>query len=125
MRKMLLAGVLAATAITAGPAALAQPGQCFFVNQWEGWKAPNDHTIYLGVTGHRVYRLDLTGSCAELTWPGARLISRDRGSGSICGPLDFDLKVAVQGGPGVPCIVKSMTPLTADEASALPRSVRP
>jgi hypothetical protein len=126
MRKLLLASALAATTMAAGHAALAQPNQCFFESQWENWKAPDDHTIYLGVTGHKVYRLDLAGSCPELTWPDARLISHDRsGEGSICGPLDFDLKVAEQGGPGMACIVKSMTLMTPDEAAALPRNVRP
>jgi hypothetical protein len=126
MRKMFLAGVLAAATIATGQTALAQPNQCFFESQWQSWKAPNDRTIYLGVTGHKVYRLDLAGSCPELTWPDARRISRDReGAGSICGPLDFDLKVAEQGGPATPCIVKSMTLMTPDEAAALPRGVRP
>jgi len=126
MRRMLLAAALAATAVAAGPAALAQAGECFFVTQWQGWKATNDHTIYLGVTGHKIYRLDLAGSCAELTWPGARLISRDRtGAGSICGPLDFDLKVAVQDGPATPCIVSGMSLLTPDQAAALPPNARP
>jgi len=126
MRKMLLASVLAATTIATGQAALAQPNQCFFVSQWEGWKAPDDHTIYLNIIGHRIYRLDLAGACPELTWPDVHLVSRIRGGDTICRPLDFDLKVAEQrGGPATPCIVKNMTLLTPDEAAALPRDARP
>ena len=125
MRKMFLAGVLAAATIATGQTALAQPNQCFFVSQWQGWKAPNDHTIYLGITGNKVYRLDLAGSCPELNWPDVHLVSRVRGGDTICGPLDFDLKVAEPGGPATPCIVKNMTLMTPDEAAALPRGVRP
>src|SRR5579864_530177 len=109
MRNMLLAGALAVVALAGGQAALAQPDQCFFINEWQNWKAPNDHTILLNVTGHGIYRLDLAGSCPELTWPGARLISRNRSAGSICSPLDFDLKVSLQGGVATPCIVRHMT----------------
>jgi hypothetical protein len=127
MRKILLATALASATLTGGPAALAQPGQsCFFVTEWQGWKAPNDHTIYLGVSGHKIYRLDLAGACPELTWPSARLISRDRvGAGSICSPLDFDLKVSLEGGVATPCIVEHMTQLTSDEAAAIPPRDRP
>jgi hypothetical protein len=127
MRKTLLALALAVTPIAAAQPALAQPGQsCFFITQWQGWKAPNDHTIYIGVSGHKIYRLDLAGACPELTWPSARLISRDRvGAGSICSPLDFDLKVAMEGGIATPCIVEHMTELTPDEAAAIPPHDRP
>ncbi len=126
MRNMLLAGALAIATLATGQSALAQPDQCFFVRQWQGWKAPNDHTILINVTGRGIYRLDLAGSCPELTWPGARLISRDRaGIGSICSPLDFDLKVSMEGGVATPCIVSHMTRLSPEEAASIPPHFRP
>ncbi|HLK23987.1 MAG TPA: DUF6491 family protein [Caulobacteraceae bacterium] len=126
MLKTLLAGTLALTAIVAGQPASAQGGQCFLVTQWEGWKAPNDHTILISVRPHQIYRLDLAGGCPELTWPGARLISRDRvGAGSICSPLDFDLKVSIEGSGATACIVNRMTLLSPDEAARIPPHLRP
>ena len=71
MRKQIVAGALAAAAMlgTAAPA-LAQGQSCFFTTQWRGWKAPDDHTIYINVdNGHRTYRLDLSGSCPALLDP--------------------------------------------------------
>jgi hypothetical protein len=128
MRKHLMAGALAvATMLLAGAPVLAQPGQsCFFVSQWNGWKAPDDHTVYLRVNGNQIYRLDIAHSCSDLRFPGARLITRNQeGTGSICTPLDWDLRVAEGNSIPTPCIVKSMTLLTPDQAAALPRDSRP
>lgn len=73
--------------------------RCFFASQWEGWKAPNAHVMYVRVNMHDVYRVDFASSCQELTWPDAHLITTFRGSNSVCTPLDLDIKVS-EGGPG-------------------------
>ena len=60
MRRNLMLLAVAAATLTAATPTLAQPGQsCFFVTQWNGWKAAGDHTIYLNVAGNRIYRLDM------------------------------------------------------------------
>ena len=126
MRKLLLAGSIGVAALAAGHVAIAQPDQCFLETQWQNWKAPNDRTILISVRPHEVYRLDLAGACPELTWPSARLISHDRvGQGSICSPLDFELKVSIEGGPATPCIVSHMTRLSPEEAASIPPRFRP
>ncbi|HLI66195.1 MAG TPA: DUF6491 family protein [Caulobacteraceae bacterium] len=133
MRGILIGGALAVAAaltpaaLTGGGQVAAAPGQsCFFVRDWEGWKAANDHTIYLNVSGNRIFRLDMAGDCPELSYPGARLISRDiAGNGSVCSPLDLDLKVSLDHGIASACIVQHMAELTPDEAAALPRNLRP
>jgi Family of unknown function (DUF6491) len=133
MRATFISGALAAAAILApaalygGGPAFAQQGQaCFFVRDWQGWKAADDHTIFLNVSGNHVWRVDMQGACPELSDPGARLISRDfAGSGSVCGPLDLDLKVSDGHGIAVPCIVRSLTELSPDQAAALPHNLRP
>ena len=126
MRGKLLAGaMIAAATMSLGAVALAQPGQsCFFITQMNGWNAPDDHTIYLNVSGGKIYRLDLAGACPQLHYPGASLVTHNNES-SICSPLDWDLRVRDSGGFATPCIVKGMTQLTPDQAAALPRSVRP
>jgi hypothetical protein len=126
MRKQIVAVALAAAAIlgVAGPA-LAQGPSCFFTTQWQGWKAADDHTIYLNVSGgHRTYRLDLAGSCPALLDPTAHLITNNHTS-SICTALDWDLRVSQGHGFDTPCIVSKMTELTPDQAAALPKKLRP
>jgi hypothetical protein len=127
MRKHLIAGTLVAVAVASGGGALAQPAQsCFFVNQWNGWKAPDDHTVYLNVAGGKIYRLDMAGACPELRYPDARLITNDQsGTGTICSALDWDLKVGQGNDIPTPCIVKNMSLLTPEQAAALPKGARP
>ena len=128
MRKHLLATVLvslAAAPLLGAAAASAAPAQCFYSNDWHGWKAtPDAKSIYIGVGMHRVYRIDLASACPTLRTPNAQLLTEMRGSSSICGPLDLDLSVT-DGGFKTPCIVENITPLSAAEASALPKSMRP
>jgi len=125
--KLLAAATLAVATLAASAAApaLAQPGQsCFFINQWDGWKAADARTVYIKVYGNRLYRLDMSGACPELTFPDAQLILRND-TNSICNALDWNLKVSLGHGVTTPCIVGKMTQLTPDEAAALPRGVRP
>jgi hypothetical protein len=99
---------------------------CFFSNQFESWRAPDDKTILIRVGLTRYYRLDLSASCSGLTSPGARLISRLHGSGLICKPIDWDISLEEStGGFGHGCIVKSMTELAPDEVASLPSRYRP
>jgi hypothetical protein len=128
MRNLHLAAALGAAALglVASAPAIAQGNQCFFVNQWNGWKAPDDHTIYLNVTPNRIYRLDLAGACPEILWPDSHLTNVDpQGSGSICSPLDWQLSVSDGPASKMPCIVRKMTLLTPDEAAAIPKKFRP
>jgi hypothetical protein len=121
-----IGSALAPAAVAAG-GATAQTGQaCFRTSDWQNWKAANDHTIYLNVGGNRIWRLDMAGSCPELSDGGAKLITRDiAGSGSVCSPMDLDLKVSVGHGIATPCIVRNMSELSPDQAAALPRNLRP
>lgn len=101
-------------------------GKCFYVNQFESWKAPDPQTIFIRANFHHYYRLDLSGPCPTLLSPDTHLILNVRGPDTICSALDWDLKVS-QGSNGIPsaCIVKKMTPLTAEEVSQIPPHFRP
>jgi hypothetical protein len=129
LRKLMAAALATAAIAVVGAPALAQPAQaCFYITQWNGWKAPDDHTLYLNISNGKIVRLDLAGSCPEIRDPDARLINDDRGgSGQLCSPLDWDLRVSdgPPGGIATPCIVKGMTLLTPDEAAAIPKNMRP
>ncbi|HZC17351.1 MAG TPA: hypothetical protein VE309_11370 [Caulobacteraceae bacterium] len=123
-----MAGALAAATILglAAPA-LAQGQSCFFVSQWDhGWKAADDHTIYLGVSaGRRIFRLDLAGSCPGLTSPSARLITGSF-TDTYCTALEWNVSVRLYpSGVPVRCIVSKMTQLTPAQAAALPKNLQP
>lgn len=130
VRSVTAMGLIAAgLACMASPAVAAAPAghaPCFFITQWQGWKAPSDNVIYLGVNQHDVYRVDLSVGSPQLRDPGVHLISTFRGSSSICNALDLDLKVSDNfDGITSPLIAKSITKLTPEEVAAIPRKDRP
>jgi hypothetical protein len=124
---------LATTAAAQGapgpkPKPAAAENQCFPISEFENWRAPDAKTMYLRVAVNEYYRIDMSGECPELTYPDAHLITVWRGSSEVCGPLDWDLKVADGVGPGsfaVPCIVKGQTRLSPAEVAAIPKKFKP
>jgi hypothetical protein len=136
MSKMLSAALVALAAVVAAGAAAAQDTPrherarrgdtpCFFINQWRGWKAPDDHTLYLGVNFRDVYEVQLTGSSSLLQDSDARIISLTQGPDSVCTPLDLQLAVSEPYGITEPLIVKSLVKLTPDQVKAIPRKYLP
>jgi len=142
LRGGLLAGVAAALIAAPAFAATDNPRTpCFYITQWQGWKAPDANTIYLGVNMHDVYRVDLSAGSPQLLWPDAHLISEVRGSNSICSAIDLQLSVAENNGSGangfglrgigagagfrVPLIARKLTKLTPAEIAAIPKKYRP
>ncbi len=121
----LLAGSIGAQA-QPGPSHPANNPSCFFVNQFQNWRAPDARTIYVRVNIDRYYRLDLSRECPALRYPGAHLIMNVRGPSTICSAVDWDLKVNMgKRGISEPCIVRTMTPLTPAEAAAIPKRFKP
>jgi hypothetical protein len=116
--------VLSSQGVSAQPTKPA--GQCFFTGQFENWRAPDARTINIRVRGNQYYRLGLGNTCPALLDPGARLVTAFRGASTICSPLDWDLKVSAGiGSPATPCLVRTMTHLTPEEAKALTAKERP
>jgi len=98
----------------------------FYINQWEGWHATDANTIYLRVSMHDIYRVDLSAGSQELTWPGSyHLVSRVQGSSSICTALDLQLALADGHGFYQPLIAKNIVKLTPEEVAALPKKDLP
>ena len=125
----LRAGLLVGTAVALiGGQALAASdnprGPCFFITQWQGWKAPDANTIYLGVNHRDVYRVDLSVGSSQLLLPDAQLTSQMRGSVSICTAIDLQLAVADHGFRE-PLIARKLTKLTPEEIAAIPKQYRP
>jgi hypothetical protein len=125
------ATILALTVLVTGfaPAVAQPPAQntCFPLHQMQGWKAPDNKTIFIRVNVNQYYRLDLSASCPMLTMPDSHLITKSRGSDLTCTALDWDLSVS-ESPPGAipePCIVKQMTLLTPQDAAAIPPKFKP
>lgn len=98
---------------------------CFYSNQFESWRAPDNKTIIVRVGLSRFYRLDLAAPCSGITTPLSHLITRVHGTSTICKPLDWDLAVADSLGFEQACIVKSMTMLTPEEVASIPPKFKP
>jgi hypothetical protein len=122
---LVVAAAASPAAAQRAPHAKSDSAPCFFISQWRGWKAPNDHTLYLGVNFRDVYEVQLSAGSSTLQDPDAHLVSVTRGSDSICSPLDLQLAVAEPYGFKEPLIARSLVKLTPDEVAAIPRKYRP
>ena len=103
----------------------SERGACFFSNQFENWRAPDDKTILIRVGLSRFYKLDLAASCSGITSPFSHLINRIHGPDVICKPIDWDLAVSDAPGFEHGCIVKSMTRLSPEEVASIPAKFKP
>jgi hypothetical protein len=130
MRSYAILGALGALALASTSAAVAAAPtkpehSCFFITQWQGWKSPSPDILYLKVNLHDVYQVDLSSGSSELQWPDVHLVSKVRGSDSICNALDLDLSVSDGHGFYEPLIAKSIVKLTPEQIAAIPPKYRP
>lgn len=127
MRTLVLAVAVAALGLV-GAARADTPTKprtpCFFTRDWSGWRAPDRNTIYLRVNLRDIYEIDLLGGSQLLTWPDSHLVNDVRGTDSVCGPIDLDLKVA-NDHVVEPLFVKSIVKLTPEQVAAIPKKYLP
>lgn len=100
--------------------------QCFLTGQFRSWRAPDTKTIYVRVLNDKYYRLDLTHSCEALKFPGSHLVTKTRGSDTVCSAVDWDLRVSL--GPrgfAEHCNVKTMTLLNPKDVADIPKPFKP
>lgn len=109
----------------AEPAKDASKQQCFFISQFQTWRAPDAKTIYIRVNMHDYYRLDLGGACPLLLSPTAHLVTKTRGPETVCSAIDWDIRVSDPPGAIEPCIVRKMTRMTPAEVAAIPPKFKP
>ena len=98
--------------------------QCFHTNSVRNFRAVDTRTVNIRA-GRNVYRLDLFGTCPNVTWTnGMALVSRP--SSTICTGSGLGISLRVRGPSGrQTCQVQTVTLLTADEVAALPARHRP
>ena len=106
----------------------ATPGQpgCFFISQWQGWKAPASDVLYLGVNGRGVFResaLPRGPRCCRT--PATTSFGGTAPAGGICQPVQINLALSDGKGLYVPLIAKTLTKLTPEEVAAIPKQFQP
>lgn len=107
------------------PAAKPKPqSSCFFTRNWDGWRSPDEKTIYLRVNVRDIFKVDLASGSSLLAWPDSHLINEVRGTDSVCGPIDLDLKISDRNFVE-PLFVKAITKLTPEEVAAIPKKFLP
>ena len=133
---MTLSPMLKAAAVAAAIATLTAPiaahagsadqaRSCFFINQWQGWSAPDRNTLYLRVNQQDIYKVDLVPGPHSLRTPGSFLINRPMGSNSVCTALDLNLAISDGNGFSTPLIARSLVKLSPEQAAAIPNKWRP
>jgi len=116
----LLSSIAACTLVlTTTPAASADKAVgCIDADNSTSWAPHDDHTILVR-SGWRPFRVT-TNTCPSLADPQARITKEIHGGSQICSPRDVRLYVARSGESiSTPCFIKSITPLTQEEARAL------
>ena len=102
---------------------------CFRTHDITNHTIGDDHTMYVGVNNHDVYRLEMAGACLAAASSTDPLVMREPpGTPYVCRPIDLDISITkggLQTGIPTPCIVSSMARLTPAEVAALPQRLRP
>jgi hypothetical protein len=128
LRPSLALAAFAAAALLplAAQASAGDTKQCFRGRDWENWTAPGDgDVILLRVNLHDIYRIELSPGSHVRKDADRFLISKERGSDWICGPLDLDLQLSDHSGFREPLIARSLRKLTPEEVAAIPPRERP
>jgi hypothetical protein len=130
MTRLVLTGLaaLAAVGVAAGATmgafgAAAQPAKdsCIWTRDLRNHTVGDAHTLYFDVGGRDVYRVTTSDSCLAGATSTDPIVMRDRAStGRLCDKLDWDISVR-----GAHCIVSGVSRLTAAEAAALPKHIKP
>jgi hypothetical protein len=120
-----LAGLMLALCASRASAQDVASGACFRAQNMGEWKSPNPHVMYVAVDPDRTYEVTFNQPCTALSYVDARLITKFHGPDSICGPLDWDLRVADRNGNRQSCMVSSMRLMSPAEVEAIPSKYRP
>lgn len=116
----------AANAATDKAAADKANDQCFWARNVTSFAAPDDHTVYVKVNQHDVWRMDLMIACPDVDWNQRVALQSSHGAGgSICSPLDAEIISHAAGIGHQRCPVKAIRKLNADEIAALPKKAKP
>lgn len=110
---------------TAGPEGASNPPRhCFSAASVRNFRAVDNRTVNVRA-GRNVYRLDLFGTCPDITWTQGMGLNTTAGR-TICTGSGLGTSVIVRGPTGPQsCAVQTVTLLTPEEVKALPARQRP
>lgn len=98
--------------------------QCFSTASVRNFRAVDNRTVNIRA-GRNVFRLDLFGTCPDVTWTNGMRLNTRPGS-TICTGSALGTSLSVRGPSGrQTCQVQTVTLLTPEEVEALPARHRP
>ena len=119
-------GLALAVSLPATPDATATAAapSCFYVSQIDNTRAADVNTLYVRVSGSKIYRFDMKAPCQGLQPTSETILLEPGPSGAICNPISVNLKVTAHG-TTQRCLIGAITRLSPDEAASLPKAVTP
>jgi hypothetical protein len=118
-------GLFAASSARAADKTDKPANQCFYSHQINGFRAPNDKTVYLRVGVNDIYRLDLMSTCEGLRFrESIGINSIPPGDSLICSAIQADV-VYRDGGFNERCPVTTLHKLSPAEVAATPKGDLP
>ena len=119
-----LAGlVLPAPMVSAQPASRSN-NQCFYTRNINGFRAPDDHTLYVRVGVSDIYRLTLMTNCTGLTFKQNIGLESTPGDPWICSAIQATV-VYRDTGIRNRCPVSDIHKLSPAEIAAMPKRDQP
>jgi hypothetical protein len=118
----LAAALGAGGAHAAEPAGGLPPGQCLLTAEMGRHTVVDANTLLVNAVGRSrgVYRFTMSNGCLRSAISSDPLSLQQVGGGRICKPSDVVLRIR-----SGPCAIQSIEKLTAEEAAALPRKLKP
>ena len=121
---MRLFALCLSTALALSAASGSANADCFRMSEIRGHSIADRDTMYLAVGRQDVYKVSMKGACLGGAMRSDPIITESFGGGPICKPIDLNLKVATAGGASA-CIIDRIEKLSPEQASAIPKKLRP
>jgi hypothetical protein len=112
--------VLSAPVVSAQPSQSHSGNQCFYTRNINGFRAPNDHTLYVRVGVNEIYRLDLMTDCTGLTFRQGIGLQSTPGDPWICSAIQATVVYRDTSIRNI-CPVNSIHKLSPGEVASLPK----
>jgi hypothetical protein len=120
---VLISAVLPAAVVSAQPAP-SRGEQCFYTRNINGFRAPDNRTVYVRVGVSDIYRLDLMNDCTGLTFRQGIGLESTPGDPWICSAIQATVVYRDVGIRNV-CPVSNIHKLTPAEVAAMPKRDMP
>ncbi|CAN5116605.1 hypothetical protein BH10PSE1_BH10PSE1_33890 [soil metagenome] len=110
---------------TAAGMASRGPDQCFLSSRITNYASANDTTLYLRMLDRKVFQLDTTGACFNLSMANQVTVQAFSGGTRLC--ANDTAEITSRGGTGgvETCRARVVGTLTKDQIDALPSRARP